>query len=58
MRFAAVTRPQQLPVRAPAGDFVRRILTGELRNPAPTAPAHAVEVPADLDQRVRLVGEW
>ncbi len=58
MRFAAITRPKQLPVRAPAVDFVRRIVAGELRDQAPVAPARQVEVPADLDQRVRLVGEW
>jgi hypothetical protein len=62
MRFAAVIRtaPQQS-VRAPAPDYVRRIMSGELRSPTPSTPptsTHPLEVPFDLDQRVRLVGEW
>ena len=60
MRFAAVTvRPQQPPARVPAAaELVRRLITGDLRTPAQSAPVRQQEVPADLDQRVRLVGEW
>jgi hypothetical protein len=61
MRFAAVIRiAQPQSVRAPVPDFVRRIMSGELRSSAPSTPVLPAEVPvpADLDQRVRLVGEW
>jgi hypothetical protein len=63
MRFAAVIRiAQQQSVRAPAPDFVRRIMSGELRltaaAPATVNPSTETPEPVDLDQRVRLVGEW
>lgn len=59
MRFAAVVRPEQ-PVRmmlppAPAS----RPVPDEwaVRTTQPPVP-QPQEVPADLDQRVRLAGEW
>ena len=55
MRFAAVPLPKSEP-RSPAAEFVRKLL-GEkplAQQPAPVQP----EPPQDLDQRVRLVGEW
>lgn len=63
MRFAAVIRlAQQQSVRAPAPDFVRRIMSGELRStaaaPATVSPSVGTPEPVDLDQRVRLIGEW
>jgi hypothetical protein len=60
MRFAAVVRHQPTPVRAPAGEAVRRPAPSRSCNrmqsaPVPVKPA---ELPADLDQRVRMIGEW
>lgn len=57
MRFAAVPLPKIEPPRSPAADFVRKLLGAQKTAGAPTAPAQA-DLPADLDQRVRLVGEW
>jgi hypothetical protein len=58
MRFAAVTVPGQPKQRAPAAEFLRRLVAGEsLMRPAPPEPP-VHDLPADLDQRVRLVGEW
>jgi hypothetical protein len=56
MRFAAVPLPKTEPERSPAVEFVRR-LVGDKLAPLP-AEAKAAEPPVDLDQRVRLVGEW
>ena len=56
MRFAAVPTPPADP-RSPAAEFVRKLLGAD--KPAQQPPAQAQpEPPADLDQRVRLVGEW
>lgn len=57
MRFAAVTMPKTEPRRSPAVEFVRRLVGGD-KAPAPPAQAQAAGPPADLDQRVRLLGEW
>lgn len=61
MRFAAVipTRHKQLqpPQRNAASELIRRIVTGRAQ-PRPPADAEPQEHPADLDQRVRLIGEW
>lgn len=56
MRFAAVPLPKTEPVRSPAAEFVRRLLAAE-KLPA-TAETKVAEPPPDLDQRVRLIGEW
>ncbi len=56
MRFAAVTMPKSEPQRSPAIEFVRRLM-GSDRMPAAAAKP-ADPPPIDLDQRVRLVGEW
>ena len=56
MRFAAMPMPKTSEPRSPAAEFVRRLL-GEKAVPQP-APAQAQQPPADLDQRVRLIGEW
>jgi hypothetical protein len=59
MRFAAVVVPQQpAPQRAPAAEFLRRLVAGEPLSQALHAEPHLHDLPADLDQRVRLVGEW
>ena len=56
MRFAAVIRQEHAP--APSPQPIRRPVPDELtRGAQPIAP-QPQEVPVDLDQRVRLVGEW
>ncbi len=61
MRFANVQRTaQQQPLaqRGFAVEFMRR-LTGSRPADKPAAVLAAPQdLPADLDQRVRLVGEW
>ena len=56
MRFAAVIRQKHAPVPSPQpiGPPDLDELTGDAQ---PVAP-QLHEVPADLDQRVRLAGEW
>jgi hypothetical protein len=56
MRFAAIPLPKTEPVRSPAAEFVRRLIGAETA--ASPQPAPQAEPPVDLDQRVRLVGEW
>ncbi|MEO7391601.1 MAG: hypothetical protein ABIU58_05470 [Ramlibacter sp.] len=59
MRFAAV--PSQQPPqqrKSAAAEFVRRLVTGQAPARLQPAPARAEDLPAELDQRVRLVGEW
>ncbi|MEJ6021000.1 hypothetical protein [Ramlibacter sp. PS4R-6] len=58
MRFAAVPLPKTEPTRSPAAEFVRKLLGGEKALLPQQAPALGEPPPADLDQRVRLVGEW
>ena len=59
MRFAAVVRPKQpprmMPPPAPAGQPVPDERVARTTQPPVPQPQ---EVPADLDQRVRLAGEW
>jgi len=59
MRFSAAIQPQQ-PLRAPAAaEFIRRLVAGVQQPAQPQpAPRRAEDLPADLDQRVRLIGEW
>ena len=59
MRLSAAIQHQP-PLRLPAAaELIRRLVSGE---PAQSAQAHQPpridDLPADLDQRVRLVGEW
>jgi hypothetical protein len=59
MRFAAVIVPSQpQPQRAPAAELLRRLVAGEPLTRPPLTESPAPDLPADLDQRVRLVGEW
>jgi hypothetical protein len=58
MRFAAIiipTKPQQ---RAPAAELLRRLIAGESLTRPPLDEFKLQDLPVDLDQRVRLVGEW
>ena len=56
MRFASVPLPKSEQPRSPAAEFVRKLLGDKPAQPQPaTQPEH---LPADLDQRVRLLGEW
>lgn len=57
MRFAAVTTPKTQPGYLPAVEFVRRLVGGD-RLPAAPIETKPPEPAVDLDQRVRLVGEW
>jgi hypothetical protein len=61
MRFASVPLPKAEPQRSPAAEFVRRLLGSDKvagEQPLPVPQVSQEGVPADLDQRVRLVGEW
>jgi hypothetical protein len=58
MRFAAVTLPKTEPQRSPAVEFVRRLVGADKPLPPTPAEGKPAEPPVDLDQRVRLVGEW
>ena len=59
MRFAAVNvSKDQQPVRTPAADILRRIVGGEALGRMQPAVAPPKDLPVELDQRVRLVGEW
>ena len=58
MRFSAAIQTQA-PLRTPtAADLIRRLVSGEDFSKPEPAPQRAEELPVDLDQRVRLVGEW
>jgi hypothetical protein len=57
MRFPAVQIPQ--PKRpSQAADFVRRLVTPPPLPQERNDPAKRQDLPVDLDQRVRLIGEW
>ena len=56
MRFASVPLPKPGEPRSPAAEFVRKLI-GDKPEP-PLAPQAEPQLPADLDQRVRLIGEW
>ena len=59
MRFAAVKVPKhQQPARTPATEIIRRIVAGEVLGRVLPTAAPPRELPVELDQRVRLVGEW
>jgi hypothetical protein len=58
MRFSAAIQPQPpLRTRA-AAEAIRRLVSPEPVPRTPPVPVRADDLPADLDQRVRLVGEW
>ena len=57
MRFAALPTATPLPQRIPAAELMRRLVGQPLTQGKPPAQ-RPQDLPADLDQRVRLVGEW
>jgi hypothetical protein len=58
MRFAAVVvRPKQ-PAPAPATEPIRLRVPAEFAMRTELVAPRPQEVPAELDQRVRLIGEW
>ena len=57
MRFAAVPLPK-VEQRSPAAEFVRKLLGAEKSGLPHPSQAQPAEPPIDLDQRVRLLGEW
>jgi hypothetical protein len=57
MRLPAFMQPKQ-PERNAASEYLRRLMQVPAAPRAEPVPARSEELPADLDQRVRLVGEW
>jgi hypothetical protein len=58
MRFSAAIQPQQ-PLRTPAvANIIRRLVSSEPPIRSEPQPPRAEDLPLDLDQRVRLIGEW
>jgi hypothetical protein len=58
MRLPASTQPKQPQRNSAAAELLRRFLSAPQLPRAEPAPLRTDELPADLDQRVRLVGEW
>lgn len=58
MRFAAIVVPTKPQQRAPTAELLRRLVAGESLTRPPLTERPPQDLPADLDQRVRLVGEW
>lgn len=58
MRFSAAIQTPQQPRTLAAAEFIRRLVSHEPAPRTTPTPARVEEPPADLDQRVRLVGEW
>jgi hypothetical protein len=58
MRLPAVMQTKQLQRNTAAAEFLRRLLPAPALPRAEPAPMRPEDLPADLDQRVRLVGEW
>ena len=58
MRFSAAIHPLP-PLRKPAAPHILpRVAANEPAPRRPAEPARTDDLPVDLDQRVRLVGEW
>lgn len=58
MRFSAAIKSQP-PLRTPAvTELARRVVASEPVSRREQVPPRAEELPVDLDQRVRLIGEW
>ena len=58
MRFPAATEPKQPPHNTAAAESIRHLTTKQSVPQPQPAPARPDELPAALDERVRLVGEW
>ncbi|MRD49409.1 hypothetical protein [Caenimonas koreensis] len=59
MRFASINVPKEtVPERVSAAEILRRIVVGEPAAQTPGAEVRIQDLPMELDQRVRLVGEW
>ena len=58
MRLPAVMQPKQPQRNTAAAEFLRRLLPAPALPRAEPAPVRQEDLPADLDQRVRLIGEW
>jgi hypothetical protein len=58
MRLPAAVQPKQPQRNAAVTELLRRFLSAPPLLRAERAPVRLEELPADLDQRVRLVGEW
>ena len=62
MRFAAVNLARQTqreqPQRSAFAEMISRWVGACQPTRAPAAAPATQELPADLDQRVRLIGEW
>ena len=56
MRFAAVIRQEHAPARSPQP--IRWFVPDELTEGAQPMAPEPQEMPVDLDQLVRLAGEW
>ena len=56
MRFSSLFQLPAVPQQSAAP--VRQAAPAEQSNEQPAAPAPAQELPDDLDERVRLIGEW
>lgn len=57
MRFSVAIQPLK-PLRTPTTAELARLPFAAEPKRANTEPAQPDELPTDLDQRVRLVGEW
>jgi hypothetical protein len=58
VRLPAAAQPIQPHRNAAGAELLRRFLSAPPLPGAQPAPVRLEELPADLDQRVRLVGEW
>ena len=61
LRFPAAIEPKQPLRSSAAADLLRRLTATRPSAPiraSETTPLRADEPPLDLDERVRLVGEW
>ena len=59
MRFASIEVPKEQELkRTSVSEIFRRIVAGESPARTQSAEVRTEDLPAELDQRVRLVGEW
>jgi hypothetical protein len=58
MRFSAALQQIARLAQAPAAPPAEPARAAQHANPQQAAPKLPPELPVDLDQRVRLIGEW